>query len=224
MLNRFVQYCRNHLNLNDSLYAEPYHSFSVVLIDCFYSLRTHYFSVTVPIVKRYAEIFMNGDVFAYGDNLCSFINHIDNIGGCEAFACEILKNKQVIAGRLKSEICFELAEKLMSLGIETINDFQQYQDLRKLETTLRSVRGVGDAGLNYLFMLAGDPNRCKPDVHVHRCIKEACGKDISNQECQLLFTSAVSVLKTDYPRLNVRLLDGIIWKEFQSRKTNKKHK
>ena len=44
-------------------------------------------------------------------------------------------------------------------------------------------------------MLAGDANRCKPDVHIHHCIKDACGCSIPNEECQTLFTDAVSILK-----------------------------
>lgn len=63
-------------------------------------------------------------------------------------------------------------------------------------------------------MLAGDPNRCKPDVHIHRSIKDAFGYDISNDECQLLFTQSVNLLKNKYSNITVRLLDNIIWKKY----------
>lgn len=74
---------------------------------------------------------------------------------------------------------------------------------------------MGTAGLNYLFMLAGDPNRCKPDVHIHHCIRDACGRDVSDNECQILLTDAVAVLRNDYPYLTVVLLDSIIWQKYQ---------
>lgn len=37
MVDSFVSFCRSNLNLNDSLYAEPYNSLAVCIIDCFYS-------------------------------------------------------------------------------------------------------------------------------------------------------------------------------------------
>lgn len=218
MIEKFVNFCRNNLDLTSSLYAEPYKSFSVIIIDCIYSLRAKYFAVTVPVVNRYADKFMNGDSHAGGNNITDFIKHIDESGGCVAFAHDILKNHQQLSGRFKSEVCYELAKKLASIHIETIDDFQNFQYAEILESVIRSVKGIGDAGLNYLFMLAGDPNRCKPDVHIHHCIKDACGYDISNDECQKLLTAAVAKLKSQYSNMTVRLLDGIIWKKYQAQK------
>ena len=42
-----------------------------------------------------------------------------------------------------------------------------------------------------------------------------CGIDISNNECQILFTDAVKLLCNDHPNLTVRGLDGIIWRAYQ---------
>ena len=55
--------------------------------------------------------------------------------------------------------------------MDTFDDFRYFEKETLLEIVLRSVKGMGDAGVNYMFMMAGDPNRCKPDVHIHRCIK-----------------------------------------------------
>ncbi|MCH5154757.1 MAG: hypothetical protein J1F71_06045 [Clostridiales bacterium] len=213
---QFVDYCRNNLDLSSPLYAEPYQSFSVAIIDCIYSLRAKYFAVTVPVINRYAEKFMNGDSYAGGDNLIEFIKHIDECGGCFDFAHNILCNHQQLSGRFKSEICYELAKKLLSIHINTIEDFRNFEYTEILESVIRSVKGIGDAGLSYLFMLAGDPNRCKPDVHIHHCIQDACGYDISNDECQKLLSAAVAQLKSDFPNMTVRLLDGIIWEKYQA--------
>ena len=79
------------------------------------------------------------------------------------------------------------------------------------------MKGLGDARTNYLFMLAGDPDRCKPDVHIHRCVQDACGRDTRSEECQLLFAETVERLRPEYPHLTVRGLDGIIWKASQRR-------
>lgn len=217
LIEQFIYFCNKNLDLNSSLYAEPYHSLSVCIIDCIFSLRTRYFSVTVPIVKRYAATYMQGNDKAYGDNLVEFTKHIEEVGGCSEFTVKILKNNQKLSGRLKSEICYELAKKLLLLNINTIEDFQNFQPIELLETVISSVKGIGAAGLNYLFMLAGDPNRCKPDVHIHHCIRDACGIDISNDNCQKLFTEAVDILKINFPYMSVRLLDGIIWKKYQAK-------
>src|SRR5574344_1364680 len=112
MLEEFVNFCRTNLNLNNNHYAEPYQSLSVCLIDCIYSLQSKYFSVTVPVVERYAHRFMNHDRFAAGDTLDDLMNNIDSVGGCANFASEILNNRQKLSRQLKSEVCYELARKL----------------------------------------------------------------------------------------------------------------
>ncbi|MGN0811975.1 MAG: hypothetical protein ACI4MQ_00490 [Candidatus Coproplasma sp.] len=216
-VNKFVDFCRNNLNLDNSLYAEPYNSLAVCIIDCFYSLRAKYFLVTVPVVERYAKAFMNNDKFISNINSKDLIAHIDSVGGCENFAIAILKNRQKISKRYKSEVCYEVAQKLLQLDINSIDDFKNYSDTKKLENTLYSIKGVGVAGVNYLFMLAGDPNRCKPDVHIHHFVKDACGIDLSAVECQQLFSDTIKILNIDYPKLTIRRLDGIIWEKYQAK-------
>ncbi|HOA78835.1 MAG: recombinase family protein [Bacillota bacterium] len=83
------------------------------------------------------------------------------------------------------------------------------------KTAIQSVKGIGPAGLNYLFMLAGDPDRCKPDVHIHRFIYDDIGVNVSDEQCQILLTDVVKLLKYEYPNLTVRSLDSIIWNKYQ---------
>ena len=80
---------------------------------------------------------------------------------------------------------------------------------------MRQVKGIGDAAVNYIFMLAGDQNRCKPDVHIHHCIRDSIGHDVSNADCQTLLTEAVKELKVDNPNITVALLDGFIWNKYR---------
>ena len=112
---------------------------------------------------------MEGNTYDKGDTLEKFISNIDDNGGSELFAQNILKNKQQLGGNIKSFVCYELARKLLLLGINDLESFQNYRSLEILEIVISSVKGIGSAGMNYLFMLAGDPNRCKPDVHIHQC-------------------------------------------------------
>lgn len=215
----FSQYCTKNFEaeIKGVRKIERYQSLPVCILDCVYSLRAKYFAVTVPVLHRYADTYMGGDIYSAQDTLSDFIAHIKEFADCAAFAADILKNNQVLSGRNKAEVCYEIAAKLHEyLDIDTFEDFRHFAKEPLLELVLRSVKGMGDAGVNYMFMMAGDPNRCKPDVHIHRCIKNALGTDIPNDECQILFRRAVEELRIcGYPDLTVRDLDNIIWNKYQ---------
>lgn len=214
----FAAFCLQSYDLT-AVSSYSYQSLSVCLIDCVYSLRAQYYTITLPVVDRYADRYMNGDRHAPGDTVSMLIQHIEATGGPKKFADEILMNHQKLGGKKlipKEQICYQLAKYLQYLHIDTIEDFQAFESPELLEVVIRAVKGIGDAGVNYLFMLAGDTGRCKPDVHIHQCIKDACGQDISNDECQELFTDAVTILNQQYPTLTVRALDSIIWKAYQT--------
>ena len=218
LATQFAKYCESTFDLStQSDYG--YQSLSVCLLDCVYSLRARYYDVTVPLVQRYANMFMNGNPHASGDTISMLLRRMDDIGHYD-FAGKVLINHQKLGGKKhipKEEVCYQLARYLRDLHIETIEDFRHFESQEILEIVIRAVNGLGDAGVNYLFMLAGDPNRCKPDVHIHHCIRDACGHDISNEDCQTLFTDAVKKLRTQHPNLTVRGLDGIIWRAYQIR-------
>lgn len=166
-------------------------------------------------------IYGRGYIYSAQDTLSDFIAHIKEFADCAAFAADILKNNQVLSGRNKAEVFYEIAAKLHEyLDIDTFEDFRHFAKEPLLELVLRSVKGMGDAGVNYMFMMAGDPNRCKPDVHIHRCIKNALGTDVPNNECQILFRETVKKLKdSGYPDLTVRNLDSVIWNKYQKNRS-----
>ena len=199
---QFAQYCENTLDLRtQSEYG--YRSLSACVLDCVYSLRARYYDVTIPLVKRYAAMFMNGDPHASGDTISMLLRRMDERGH-KAFADDVLINHQKLGGKKqipKEEVCYQLARYLQALHIETIEDFQNFESQEILE----------------IVMLAGDPKRCKPDVHIHHCIRDACGCDVSDAECQELFTDAVELLCVKFPDLTVRGLDGIVWRAYQIR-------
>ena len=219
LTTQFVDYCKSHFVLSAPV-DYKYQSLSVCLIDCIYSLRTNYNAVTIPIIDRYAQKYMNGCKNYGGDTISMLLEHIYECGGPAAFAETILKNHQELGGSAhipKEEVLFQLANYLRLLHIETIEDFQSFESQELLEIIVHAVKGMGDAGTNYLFMLVGDTNRCKPDVHIHQCIKDACGEDVSNDECQIIFRESVIVLNKLYPQLSVRQLDGLIWRAYQKK-------
>src|SRR5699024_4394024 len=97
-------------------------------------------------------------------------------------------------------------------------EFREFESPELLEIVIRAVKGMGNAGVNYLFMLTGDSDRCKPDVHLHHCITDACGCDVSDEECQILLTDAVKMLNSKEPNKTVRDLDGVIWNKYRDMK------
>lgn len=215
---QFANFCESRFDLSKQN-DYGYQSLSACILDCVYSLRAKYYAVTVPIVERYATAYMGGDIHAYGDTTSMLLGRMDEVGH-KTFANEVLRNQQKLGGQKqipKEEVCYQLARYLCALHIETIEEFQNYESQEILEIVIKAVDGLGDAGVNYLFMLAGDPNRCKPDVHIHHCIRDALGYDISNDDCQILFAEAVKLLNIQHPKLTVRGLDGIIWRYYQSR-------
>lgn len=211
---QFVEFCKNNLELSKTVSYE-YKSLPICLIDCVYSLRTKYYPVTIPVVKRYADWALDGAVNSANDSITLFMHHIDEIG-LQAFADSVVKNHQKLGGSSipKELVCYNLAKYLHYLHIETIEDFRNFECPELLEIVIRAVPGIGDAGVNYLFMLTGDSDRCKPDVHINHCIQDACGYTLNNDEIQTLFTDTVAVLRKDYPQLTVRMLDGIIWRKY----------
>ena len=218
LATQFAGYCESNFDLLvQSEYG--YRSLSVCVLDCVYSLRARYYDVTVPIVERYAAMYMNGDPYASGDTISMLLRRMDERGH-KAFAENVLINHQKLGGKKqipKEEVCYQLARYLQVLHIETIEDFQNFESQEILDVVIRGVNGLGNAGTNYLFMLAGDPSRCKPDVHIHHCVRDACGCDVSDAECQELFTDAVTLLRAGHPDLTVRGLDGIVWRAYQIR-------
>ena len=212
---QFADYCEDHFDLEHQVNYH-YQSLPICLIDCVYSLRAKYESTTLPVVQRYADAYMSGDRYASGDTISSLIERIENCGGPYVFAEKVVKNHQKLGRSLipKEEAVYQLARFLKLLQIETLEDFQQFESPELLEVVIRAVKGISDAGVNYLFMLAGDPNRVKPDVHIHHSIVDACGRDVSNEECQTLFSEAVELLKSKHAGLTVAALDNTIWRYY----------
>ncbi|MBO7390018.1 MAG: hypothetical protein J6U39_01115 [Clostridia bacterium] len=217
---KMVAFCKRELDFSKGHYTDPYMSIGPCILDCVYSLRAKYFSITRPTVERYAAKYMGGDPFAPGYTMDDFIHHIAASGGARPFARDVLRNNQVLSGRLKSEVCLDVAEKLAQAGIQTIDDFVAEEE-SVTEPMLRSVKGMGNAAISFFYMLTGDPDKCKPDTHIHHAVRDALGRDLSDDDCQKLFMGSVEILKADYPKLTVAYLDSLVWQKYSAMKRRK---
>ncbi len=216
-INDFAEYCMNEYDLQRFSKPVEYNSLVFCIMDCIFSSQAIYESHVKPVLERYAKhrLEVEGVRALYvNQTLDSFIEDVDNMGGCAAFVENIIINKQKLSGRLKMEVCYDLASVLYSeLGIKDLNDFRKYMnnDIQQLESTIKSVRGMGVALTPYLFMLAGDEDYCKPDIHIRKCVKNVCGRDFSADEIQTLFKGAVDIIKVRFADIKVKYLDHIIW-------------
>ena len=169
LTEQFASFCEKNLDLKLTNYYN-YESLSACILDCVYSLRAVYLTTTVPVVERYAKAYMNGNRQAAGDTISMLISNIEKVGGPSAFADKILKNHQKIGGKgavPKGDVCYQLARYLKYLHIETIEDFRGFECQELLEIVIRSVKGMGDAGTNYLFLLPVIPNRMQTGCPHH---------------------------------------------------------
>lgn len=101
--------------------------------------------------------------------------------------------------------------KLRCLRIEILEDFRDYEYPDVIEIMIRSVKGLSDQAVNYLFILAGDSSRVKVDTHINKCVLDVFKTTFDNNTTQDLFTRAVKILKAKHPGLTVSRLDNIIW-------------
>lgn len=199
------------------LFSSPYNSIAPAIIDCVYSLNSRYETVK-KIVKRYADNFMNSNPSLKGVQVDDFLSQVDQIG-FEDFALNILQSKRKIlkkgSNKYRIQTCYEIAETLKEQNIQTILDFQKLKKDKadELANNLKTLEGIGEAAVNYLFMLCGDQNKCKPDVHLLKYIEEVIGFKVTEVECQDLFKEATRILsaKPEYKGLSVAGLDSKVW-------------
>ena len=207
---KLLEYIENRIGIKYSSMPNYYHSLPICILDDIYSLQSKYETITFPTVKRYADYFLDGDLYTDKYLIDDFISDLDREGVSNVML-NILKNSQCIGHRRKIDVCYDVAIKLKKLSIQTFEDFNNYTDKEYLSYCLRQIKGVGDAAIDYLFMMVGDDNRVKPDIHIHHCIKDAIGHDVSNEECQILFREVSSELIKSKPFATSRFLDGLVW-------------
>lgn len=214
---KLLNYIKTTIGIKYSEMPNYYHSLPVCILDDIYSLQSKYETITFPTIKRYADHFLNGDLYTPDYSIDAFIADLDREGLTNVMM-NVLNNRQFVGGRRKIDVCYEVAKKLQSLGIQTFDDFNNYKDKGYLTYSLKTIKGVGDAATDYLFLLVGDDYRVKPDVHIHRCIRDALGHDVSNEECQILFREISQALINDMPYATPRFLDGLVWTHYSKAK------
>lgn len=202
----------NNIGLQEIVLPNYYHSLAVCILDDIYSLNARYASA-LNAVKRYANHYLNGDLYTADYSIDQFVQDLEQ-DGLDNIIENIVKNRQMIGKRRKLYVCYDVAKLLQKLNIQTLDDFHNYHDLDYLDYSLRKIKGIGNAAIDYLFMMVGDDDRVKPDIHIHRCIRDAIGYEVSDEMCQILFKEVSDNLIKSNPKATPRFLDGIVWQYY----------
>ena len=145
-----------------------------------------------------------------------FINNVNSFNSIEDFRASVKISRHRTSSRngiLKIEAVYEIARILQMHSINTVEDFRDYPDHNTLDKEICSVRGQRSGiMLKYLYMLAGDKNKCKLD-RVLRAFVAKYYPNLSDDEIIELLNNTVSELKEERSDLTLRLLDCAIWKE-----------
>lgn len=115
-------------------------------------------------------------------------------------------------GILKSDAVRQFAEACGAVGLNHLQDFDNFQNFAGLELAIRQIPGQrSGVSLHYFYMLAGDDNFIKADRMVRRFVQNAIGRWPTVQEADDGVVGASRLLVQRYPNLTPKLLDNLIW-------------
>jgi thermostable 8-oxoguanine DNA glycosylase len=104
-----------------------------------------------------------------------------------------------LGGPTKAAAVREAAAALVEANIVSARDINT-ENAEKVKTVLRGVDGIGYATSNYFLMLLGAPG-VKPDRMIHRFLRDATGKQLTNKYAEQVLTAAAEELRTEPHRL-----------------------
>ncbi len=147
------------------------------------------------------------------ESLAAEIDHLGIEGWAQQFG-----NEQVSPGRptsapggaSKTAAVREAAAILRNVGISTASDIT-VESVDAAKGALRSVSGIGYATSNYFLMLLGLPG-VKPDRMIHRFLKEATGRGLTNREAERVLIEAAQEFGVP-----VHELEHAIWRRESDR-------
>lgn len=180
------------------------------------------YNIVQNAIIRYKNYIANNG-FNFNDHKISdFIKIVDSFS-CEESDKFLIFSEKVLTknrtspknGILKTEACYEIAKILVENHIETKEQFNSMPEniMESVDEEISNVKGQSSGiMLQYLYMLAGNDDICKPDRHLHKFVETATGEQEDDYTIQNLMKNVTDILKKDFPNLTVRLLDYEIWK------------
>jgi hypothetical protein len=223
-LDRVVRACDEQLDLTTARPSPTrYASVPLCVLDAVFSLNARY-QATRRVPERYCRHFglplwrPRAEVPPAGQQhtVSDFLANLEH-GGAEAFAVEVLRNRQRTSTRngiLKAEAAGRFARALADHGVQELQDVGAAATNGRLEAAVQAVPGQGSGiSLTYFFMLAGSDDLVKPDRMLGRFLRRSLGRRVGPEETQELLAAATAQLRLRYPQLTPGLLDQAIWQQ-----------
>ena len=186
------------------------------VIDCVFSAQARYEAVVLPMLRERMPA-RPGMADSADLRFTDFVEDVRSFGVQEWDAYgEAVLNLQVLAGRRKVEVCFDIAQFFIERGLETSGDLAALgeDDLLKmiLGPLQSSIHGIGPSLARYLAILLGVENQIKPDIMIMRFfggISDWSPRNGNKEDIELIesvIRSSASKMGTTAARL-----DNAIW-------------
>lgn len=158
------------------------------------------------VVARYYALRPSADT----DSGPDLMHAMDDAGGPEAFARDVLDNRSVLPGtrKVRTVGIYEGLGHLRDLDVRTAAELRNAALAPATKRAWKRVHGLGDMGWRYLIMNAGVTSETKPDVMVQRFITRALGEGAIASPRH---TSQLVKAAADELGVEVRSLDRAIW-------------
>jgi hypothetical protein len=220
-----AQAARSKLPLRDAALGDEheYASLPLCVIDAVFSIGVKYAS-TKLVPPRWAAaqtpqwpVYRRASIVEH--SISDFIGAL-NSSPSDDLATNIFRNRQRTSstnGILKAEAVRQFAAALQRAGIERFADLEDEKKLEQAEGFVKQVKGQSSGiSFDYFRILVGHQT-VKADRMVCRFVASAAGlEDVAPTVAKLAVIDATALLKPDFPSLNTRLLDYVIW-NYESR-------
>lgn len=223
-LKQLTQYCARHLDLANATFADEYRyaSLPLCVIDAVWSIGVRYGGVE-NVITRFCEVLNISRVRPDSETLppteqqfsiSDFIRLYEE-QDLEHIVNTLYDNRQRTSsknGILKAEAVYRFAMVLQQFNVNYLQDVGKILGNAAFEAAIKQIPGQRSGiSLNYFYMLIGSREHVKPNRQISRFITAAIGRVPSVDEMPSMLMGACEQLKADYPHLNPRLLDHMIW-------------
>ena len=194
---------------------------SVALIDAIFSVRSHYKSQVVPVIKRYCKHYglkrtrqtPRCDIIpplCQQETLLDLIFHYQKYGN-DRMREEVFDSRLKSPGTniFKTNNVYIASKHLWNMGI---NDLQSATSTepQTIKKAMLPIKGIGLATVHMFLMYVGREDYVKGDVHVCNFVADCLGvkgEKIRPREAERIVRAAAGVLG-----VTPRFLDYAIWK------------
>lgn len=217
-LSAFVQKQGIVVDPEFSLHPSGVHS----VVNCVFSAQARFEVVVLPLLKRLNDRLPDVPKLTFQ----AFVDDVDTLG-TQAYAENVLRNRQRLARRLKVEVARDVAAFFVRHDIQAVGDFRRLEDEAAEQLVLvdlvQEVEGIGPTLAHYLLWLLGREDHVKVDSLLIRLFarigdwQPRMGHDADRVRITQAIREVAAQMGTTAARL-----DNALW-QFESRRKADSH-